>query len=117
MVVVGALLLMGQHELNTAAAIVYCKHYSKHESGENWGGENLIWKMYIMDCCCRVGAEPCIRVSFTRMNIYPRIHISHMYTCGSNGNRVRECVCVCVRHKIWTQLSSPNYDSDVSLEF
>lgn len=35
LLVIGASLLMGQHELNTTAAIVYRKHYSNHESGED----------------------------------------------------------------------------------
>ena len=105
LVVVGALLLMGQHELNTAAAIVYWKHYSKHESGENWGRE-LDMEHVHNGLLCSVGKQPSICVNFACTDIYARIHISYTdkYVCGSNGNHVCKCVCVCERHKIWTQL-------------
>ena len=69
------------------------------------GGENLIWNMYIMDCCA-LWASNLLSVSTLNARTYAGIHISYMdtYVCGSNGNHVCKCVCVCERHKIWTQL-------------
>lgn len=79
------------------------------------GGENLIWKMHIMDSRA-AWTRKFLFVSALGAWIYPWIYSSYMFSCSSNGNHV--CKCVCMRAQIkYGRSSSPNYNSDVSLEF
>lgn len=116
LVVVGALLLMGQHELNTSAAIVYGKHYSKHESGENWRGREFDMEDVHNGLLCGRGRATSYSCRLYTHE-YARGSMYHICTHASVVEIVSVNVFVSVYALKYGRSSSPNYDSDVSLEF
>lgn len=80
------------------------------------GGENSIWKMYIMDSCA-VWRRSLLFVSALRAWIYRAPYITYVCTHAAVMEIMSVNVFVSVYAIKYGRGSSPNYDSDVSLEF